>query len=731
MSIFKKDKNVEKQHNVPSNIANNQPKVNKWRQLFFRVVSITVIPVVLFITVEFGLRISNYGYPANIAVVRDIDGQKYYCNNVKFGWQFFPKNISRESDGFVFPKIKSPDTYRIFIVGGSAAQGTPDSSYGFGRILRVMLKDQYPGITFEVINAAMPAINSHVVLPIVKDCVNFSPDLFIVYLGNNEIVGPYGAGTVFSPMAPSLSAIRTSISVKSTKIGQLLETMLRFLVKPKNTPKSWDGMAMFLEKQIRFDSEELKDVYSNFTENLLDICRIINKSETKAILCTVGTNLKDCPPFASKHDPDISNEKLANWEKLYQEGVELESKGEYLNALDKYLLVDKIDPQFANLQFRLGRMYWLLGKYKDAKERYIKALEMDTLRFRADSKINEIIRHVGEKETKNGVYFVDTSAAISAQSPHEVAGKESIYDHVHFNFKGNYIVAHAMFVQVEKILPKSIKARKSERGLLSEEQCAEHLACSEWDIHKTFEKVLWGFIKKPPFTNQLYQDERVKEIEDQIEFLSRSNTSDGIKAAFYVYQKALELCPDDWLLHWKYGNLLASVGNYQASETELHKALSYLPHCYIFHDLGKVMFYQGKFEEAMKYYHKSLELKPTYAGGYYSIASIYHKKRDLENAIIYFSKALEIDPRLSPAAYSNFAAVLNESGQTERSELALKAGVASFPESASLHYIFSVFLERNGRISEAIEESLKALKMEPDRKEFKMRTEELQNKSLH
>ncbi len=731
MNIFKKDENLEKQHKVSSNIANNQLKANKPRLLFFRIVSIIVIPVVFFVIVEFGLRISDYGYPTNIAVVRNIDGQKYYCNNVKFGWRFFPKNIARESDGFVFSKIKPPDTYRIFVLGGSAAQGTPESSYGFGRILGVMLKDRYPGINFEVINVAMPAINSHVVLPIVKDCVNFAPDLFVVYLGNNEVFGPYGARTVFTPVSPSLSAIRASIFVKSTKTGQLLETVLGFLTKSKNVPKSWSGMAAFLEKQIRFDSEELKNVYSHFRENLLDICRIINKSETKVVLCTVGTNLKDCPPFASQHNPDISKEKLANWEKLYQEGIELESNGQHLNALDKYLSADKIDPQFANLQFRTGRMYWSLGKYKDAEERYIKALEMDTLRFRADSEINEIIRYVGEKNSKNGVYLVDTSAAVSSQSPHQVTGKESMYEHAHFNFKGNYILAHTMFAQIEKILPESIKVKKSENNLLSEQQCAEHLAYGEWDIHKTFEKVLWGFIKKPPFTSQLYQDERVKEIEDQIEFFSRSNTSNGSKAAFRVYQKAIKLYPDDWLLHWKYGNFLAAVGSYRVSETELRKALSYLPHCYIFHDLGKVIFYQGRFEEAMKYYHKSLELKPTFASGYYSIASVYHKKKDFGNAIKYYSKALEIDPKLSLAAYSNFAAALNDFGQTERAEFVFRAGIDSFPESASLHYIFSIFLERHGRRTEAIGESLEALRMQPDQKEFKKRIKKLQDKPLH
>jgi hypothetical protein len=38
---------------------------------------------------------------------------------------------------------KSDKTYRIFILGGSAAHGTPKPEYGFGRILRALLEESY------------------------------------------------------------------------------------------------------------------------------------------------------------------------------------------------------------------------------------------------------------------------------------------------------------------------------------------------------------------------------------------------------------------------------------------------------------------------------------------------------------------------------------------------------------------------------------------------------------
>ena len=68
----------------------------------------------------------------------------------------------------------------------------------------------------------MTAINSHVVLEIARDCAAHQPDLFVVYMGNNEVIGPYGPGTVFQQWSPSRKLIRANVWLKSTRVGQLL-----------------------------------------------------------------------------------------------------------------------------------------------------------------------------------------------------------------------------------------------------------------------------------------------------------------------------------------------------------------------------------------------------------------------------------------------------------------------------------------------------------------------------
>ena len=142
--------------------------------------------------------------------------------------------------------------------------GTPDPSFNFGQILGVMLREQYPGVQFEVVNGAMTAINSHVALEIARDCAARQPDLFVVYMGNNEVIGPYGPGTVFQRWSPSLSVIRASLWVKSTRVGELLGDVVGYFRGSQAVAGHWRGMEMFMNNPVAADDPRLTAVYDNF-----------------------------------------------------------------------------------------------------------------------------------------------------------------------------------------------------------------------------------------------------------------------------------------------------------------------------------------------------------------------------------------------------------------------------------------------------------------------------------
>src|ERR1035438_5025937 len=261
-----------------------------------------LVPVLLLAVAEVVLRICGVGTPTGAMRPCTDQGRPAYCDNQFFAAPFFPPGIYRTPRPYVIPATKAPGTYRIFVLGKSVAWGDPDPTYGFGRYLEVMLRERFPLIKFEVVNASITAINSHVLLPMVKDLAQYQPDLFVIFTGNTEVVGPFGPGTVLTPWDLSLPAIRARIALNSTRLGQLAA---KAAGGGRNNAAEWRGMEMFLERQMRAESPQMRPVYENFAANLRDIDAVARRSGSQVLISTVATNLKDCAPFASLHREGI------------------------------------------------------------------------------------------------------------------------------------------------------------------------------------------------------------------------------------------------------------------------------------------------------------------------------------------------------------------------------------------------------------------------------------------
>ncbi len=322
-----------------------------WRGWVLRLSLCVLSPILCFGLLEGGLRLGGYGYPTGFFLGPDANG--VCTTNYRFGWRFFPRPLARDPHPCTL-SLKPAGAVRIFVLGGSAAMGTPDPAFSFGKVLAVMLREQYPGVQFEVVNGAMTAINSHVALEIARDCAARQPDLFVVYMGNNEVIGPYGPGTVFQQWSPSRSMIRTSLWVKSTRVGELLGDVVGYFRGDQGPVGHWRGLAMFMNNQVAADDPRLAAVYDNYRRNLTEICGIARRSHAAVVLSTVAVNLRDFPPLASLHRRDLAAGELAKWESLYKAGGELEANKRWPEALAQYEAAAKIDDRFAELQFHIA-----------------------------------------------------------------------------------------------------------------------------------------------------------------------------------------------------------------------------------------------------------------------------------------------------------------------------------------------------------------------------------------
>jgi tetratricopeptide (TPR) repeat protein len=697
-----------------------QKKISKGRLWLFRFIAAIVIPAFTILSLEWGLRFIGFGFSPKPIIKCSIKGQKAYCDNVKFSWLFFPPTIARPFTPFVIPTQKSENTYRIFVLGSSAAQGVPDSAYSFSRILDCLLSEQYPDINFEIINTAATAINSHVVVRIAEDCVRYKPDLFVVYMGNNEVIGPYGAGTIFAPLSGHLSFIRFEIALKGTRLGQLM-TNLSQLIGQGKISKVWRGMEQFVNKQVSADDKKLQIVYQNFRGNLETIVKTAEKKKVPVILATVGNNLKDCPPFASLHRTGLTEDEQKNFDKLYKEARELDGQGQYAQAREKYLAAAAIDDQFAELQFCLGRLAFISGQYDEAKQRYIKARELDAIRFRADNQINKIIRETAQKEGSNGVYLADAMEAFDEQSPHQIPGSELFYEHVHLTFSGAYILAKTINEEIEKILPDKIKKGKlSGQENIDEQKCMQGLVFSEWDKYMVLQSLLDSYIVFPPFTNQLYHNEQVENLKQQISSLKNKLGKAALLQIASDYRSAIKKRPTDWTLHWKYGSFMRdAIKDNRTVVEEFNIVLEIVPQFYMADVLlGETWEQMGNSDKALSYFIKTIRIKPTYAPAYYDMGLIYQKKKMNKEARRCYETALRLNPEHYPS-YINLGDLLAENGRVDEAIKLCRKGMEFYPNSADLHFNLACFLRKNGQKDEAKQEFEATLKINPEHKPAK------------
>jgi hypothetical protein len=222
---FKKASSANSREGAAASTA-REKAVSPRRRLWMRLAAATLVPLSVLGMLELGLRVAGFGYPTRLFLPLTIDGEEFLVPNEKFTHRFFPPALARTPLPGRMAAQKPAGTYRIFLFGESAAYGDPDPSFGVGRYLEALLETRYPATDFEVVTVGMAAINSHVLLPIARECAGHDGDLWIVYMGNNEMIGPYGASTVFGVKAPGLGFVRAVLALKTTRVGQLLDRLI-------------------------------------------------------------------------------------------------------------------------------------------------------------------------------------------------------------------------------------------------------------------------------------------------------------------------------------------------------------------------------------------------------------------------------------------------------------------------------------------------------------------------
>ena len=457
------------------------------------------------------------------------------------------------------PAVKPAGTFRIFVLGESAALGDPEPAYAAGRYFRVLLAERHPSEKFEVINMAMTAINSHAILPIARECARHQGDLWIIYMGNNEMVGPFGAVTVFGAQTPPLAFIRLNLALQRTRVGQLLTALARRLLSNSATRSSWRGMEMFVRNKISPANPHKQTAYHHFQANLHAILRAGLDSGAKIVLSTVAVNLKDCSPFASAADPSLSQGQRETFAQLCARGNAAEEQGLWTQAAARYEQAAALDPHFAELQFHWGNCLLHGARTESAAEHFQLACDNDALPFRADSIINGSIRREARRMANANLLLCDAAGALAAANPVGICGEEAFYEHVHLSFDGNYRLARAWAAQAEHLLPPQTQAAAA-ADWAAQELAERRLGLTDWNRCNVIDEVLRR-LGRPPLSGQSNNRRRAEALQSwQRDLHAKMNAAMAAQARG-VYQEALSRTPDDHYLHEVFADFLEAVGD--------------------------------------------------------------------------------------------------------------------------------------------------------------------------
>jgi tetratricopeptide (TPR) repeat protein len=359
------------------------------------------------------------------------------------------------------------------------------------------------------------------------------------------------------------------------------------------------------------------DGYATFRENLQDIREYCRAARIPLILGTQVSNLRDQPPFVSG-TPTGSPAQQSLFQRLYRSGVELQSSGLPDSAAGFFRSAIGVDSLFADAHYRIARCFDVRGKRREALSEYILARDHDQLRFRTDSRFNDLIRSM---EDRGDCFVADIEARFKSLSQDSLIGHNLTLDHLHPTSRGYFIMA------------KEYARVMRENGLLATRQ--------EWTTADTVdEDGLW----RDRIVTDL--DERmaaqsVRVITSGWPFKNQSATMGSVQPADTLDQIAHMLAAGNlgWMqAHMQAISFYRGRGDWRNVEWEYKTVLGLYPHILqLYMDLASVYFQQKRFDDMTAILLRSLPIEPTLPA-YNALGHIMLDRGDPAGALKYLEK---------------------------------------------------------------------------------------------
>jgi tetratricopeptide (TPR) repeat protein len=437
------------------------------------------------------------------------------------------------------------------------------------------------------------------------------------------------------------------------------------------------------------------------------------------VLCTVVANLKDCAPLLSAHRRGLTQGELSSWRAAFDAGRLAWAIGDKDRARAELGEALRIDPQYADTHFMLGSLDLEAGDTGSARRRFVEALHWDALRFRPDPRINQVIREVAA-EGGGGVSLLDPAIALGsdAASSAPVSGREILFEHVHFDWAGNFRLARMMARGTAAAL---FGGDPGDAGWMDSDACSAAVAYTR---HERLPMLLRidVLVRKPPFTNQLTHIGDEARMAREIDAASRISRDPATLAlAAGVARTALSRDPANPALAGILEGIDLDLGDLDGALALSERAQQMLPADFATSaDRASILIRLGRFAEA------ETVLKGVVASGadldllVPVLADLWTRTKRFDEGKRYLETAIAGrpgDPRLRVVR----AGLLRTSGDLAGAESEFREVLAENPSNAdALESLVSLLIE-SGRKDEAARESLAEADLQPGNQDNSLR----------
>ncbi|MCX5855360.1 MAG: tetratricopeptide repeat protein, partial [Deltaproteobacteria bacterium] len=166
--------------------------------------------------------------------------------------------------------------------------------------------------------------------------------------------------------------------------------------------------------------------------------------------------------------------------------------------------------------------------------------------------------------------------------------------------------------------------------------------------------------------------------------------------------------------HFYLGVAYHEQGRFDDAIREFLATINLKPdYAWSYRNLGIAYHKKGHFDDAIKAFQKTIELMPDHADTYYNLGEAYHKQRRFDDAIRQYQTAMKLDSTLV-APHVNLGEVYHQQGRFDDAIRESQAAIKLKPDHARAYSNLGAAYHQQGRLDDAIREYQTSINLKPD-----------------